>query len=135
MERKKKKNNKKNTNNLIQLSFLINEFYVELFILLLLIKFQFNICGYLFILLLMNFIFYVKFFICFHMCLRFSFYLILLSIWVNLSIYIDIVFVDLVFGLKFLLIIFFLLYMADKASLFFQKKMKTATYVFQPREW
>ena len=119
---------------MIQLSFLINEFYVELFILLLLIKFQFNICGYLFILLLMNFIFYVKFFICFHMCLRFSFYLILLSIWVNLSIYIDIVFVDLVFGLKFLLIIIFLLYMADKASLFFQKKMKTATYVFQPRE-
>ena len=109
---------------MIQLSFLINEFYVELFILLLLIKFQFNICGYLFILLLMNFIFYVKFFICFHMCLRFSFYLILLSIWVYLSIYIDIVFVDLVFGLKFLLIIFFLLYMADKASLFFQKKWK-----------
>ena len=48
------------------------------------------------------------FFICFHMCLRFSFYLILLecleliffflSIWVNLHIYIDI------FGLKFLII-------------------------------
>ena len=50
----------------------------NLFILLLLIKFQFNICGYLFILLLMNFIFYVEFFICFHMCLTFSFNLILL---------------------------------------------------------
>ena len=53
-------------------------FMSNLFILLLLIKFQFSICGYLFILLLMNFIFYVEFFICFHMCLRFSFYLILL---------------------------------------------------------
>ena len=114
-------------------------FMSNLFILLLLIKFQINICGYLFILLLVNFIFYVEFFICFHMCLRFSFYLILLlylelifllSIWVNLHIYIDIVFVDLVFGLKFLLIIFFLLYLADKISLFFWRKIKTATHVF-----
>ena len=33
-----------------------------------------------------------------------------LSIWVNLHIYIDIVFVGLVFGLKFLLIIFFIVH-------------------------
>ena len=39
----------------------------------------------------------------------------LLNTWVNLCIYIDIVFVGLVFGLKFLLI-FFLLYMVDKTS-------------------
>ena len=55
----------------------------------------------------------------------------LLSIWVNLHIYIDIIFVGLVFGLKFLLIIFFfLLYLADKTSLFFWRKTKDATYVF-----
>ena len=29
---------------------------------------------------------------------------------------------------------YFLLYMADKASLFFQRKIKDTTYVFQPRE-
>ena len=29
---------------------------------------------------------------------------------------------------------FFILYMADKASLFFWRKIKDATYVFQPRE-
>ena len=29
---------------------------------------------------------------------------------------------------------FFILYMADKESLFFWKKIKNATYVFQPRE-
>jgi len=47
----------------------------------------------------------------------------LLSIWVNLHIYIEIVFVGMVFGLKFLLIIiFFLLYMTDKAFLFFLEK-------------
>ena len=88
----------------------------NLFILLLLTKFQFNMCGYLFILLLMNYIFYVEFFICLHMCLRFfflsySFVMFridcLLSIWDNLHIYIDIVFMGLVLGLKFLLIIFF----------------------------
>ena len=39
----------------------------------------------------------------------------LLNTWVNLCIYIDIVFVGLVFGLKFLLILF-LLYMVDKTS-------------------
>ena len=39
----------------------------------------------------------------------------LLNTWVNLCIYIDIVFVGLVFGLKFLLF-FFLLYMVDKTS-------------------
>ena len=39
----------------------------------------------------------------------------LLNTWVNLCIYIDIVFVGLVFGLKFQLI-FFLLYMVDKTS-------------------
>ena len=60
----------------------------------------------------------------------------LLSIWVNLHIYIDIFFVDLVFGLKFLLFffIFYLLYMVDKAFLFFWRKIKTTTYVFQPRD-
>ena len=58
--------------------FLLMNFMSNLFILLLLIKFQVNICGYLFILLLLNFIFYVEIFICFHMCLRFFLYLILL---------------------------------------------------------
>ena len=57
----------------------------------------------------------------------------LLSIWVNLYIYIDMFFVGLVFGLKFLLIIFFILYMAYKASLFFWRKIKAATYIFPPR--
>ena len=71
-------------------------FMLNFFILLLLIKFQFNIRGYLFI----SKIFFlshsfVMFKIDFH-----------LSIWINLHIYIDIVFVGLVFGLKFLLIIF-----------------------------
>ena len=56
----------------------------------------------------------------------------LLSIWVNLHIYIDIVFVGLGFGLKFLL--FFFGYVAKKASLFFRRKIKTTTYVFQPRD-
>ena len=37
------------------------------------------------------------------------------------------------FGLKFLLI-FFLLYMAYKPSLSFWRKIKDATYVFQPKE-
>ena len=46
----------------------------------------------------------------------------LLSIWVNLHIYINIVFMGLVFGLKFLLIFFFLLYMTNKASLLFLEK-------------
>ena len=105
---------KKNASNKIQLSSLINEFYVDFFILLLLIKFQLNICQYLFI----SKIFFLSYsFIMF----RIDF---LLSIWVNLHIYIDIVFVGLVFGLKFLLIIFFLLYMADKTSLFFGEKSK-----------
>ena len=106
-------------------------FMSNLFILLLLTKFQFNMCGYLFILLLMNYIFYVEFFICLHMCLRFFFLSysfvmfridFLLSIWDNLHIYIDIVFLGLVFGFKFLLIIIFILYMIDKAFLFFLEK-------------
>ena len=42
--------------------------------------------------------------------------------------------VGLVFGLKFLLIIFFILYIANKISLFFWRKIKDATYVFQLRE-
>ena len=88
---------KKNASNKIQLSSLINEFYVDFFIFLLLIKFQLNICQYLFI----SKIFFLSYsFIMF----RIDF---LLSIWVNLHIYIDIVFIGLVFGLKFLLIIFF----------------------------
>ena len=53
-------------------------FMSSLFILFIINEFQFNTCGYLFILLLINFIFYVKFFICFRMCLSFSFYFILL---------------------------------------------------------
>ena len=78
-------------------------------------------------------IFYVEFFICFHMCLRFfslsySFVMFridfLLSIWVNLHIYIDIVFVGLVFGLKFLLIIFFYCTWQIKHLYFFGEKSK-----------
>ena len=42
--------------------------------------------------------------------------------------------VGLVFELKFLLIIFFILYIANKISLFFWRKIKDATYVFQLRE-
>ena len=48
----------------------------------------------------------------------------LLSIWVNLHIYIDIVFVDLVFGLKFLLIIFFYCTWQIKYLYFFGEKSK-----------
>ena len=90
----------------------------NLFILLLLIKFQFNICGYLFIFFFLSYSFVM---------FRIDF---LLSIWVNLHIYIDIVFMGLVFGLKFLLIIF----LVDNASLFVWRKIKVVTYVFQPRK-
>ena len=66
------------------------------FIFLLLIKFQFNICRYLFI----SKIFFLSYsFVMF----RIDF---LFSIWVNLHIYIDIVFVGLVFWLKFQLFFF-----------------------------
>ena len=72
----------------------------EFFYIIIINEFQFNICGYLFILLLINFIFYVEFFICFHMCLSFSFYLILL-------LYLELIFFW-VFGLIsiFILILF-----------------------------
>ena len=105
----------------------------NLFILLLLIKFQFNICGYLYILLLINFIFYVEFFNLLSYVLEifflsYSFVMFridfLLSIWVNLHIYIDIVFVGLVFGLKFLLIIFFYCTWQIKHLYFFGEKSK-----------
>ena len=106
-------------------------FMSNLFILLLLIKFQFNICGYLLILLLMNFIFYVEFFICFHMCLRFSFYLILLLylelifFWVFglISIFLSTL-LCLVFGLKFLVIIFLYCTWQIKYLYFFGEKSK-----------
>ena len=42
--------------------------------------------------------------------------------------------VGLDFGLEISTNYFFILYMADKASLFFWRKIKDATYVFQPRE-
>ena len=58
----------------------------------------------------------------------------LLSIWVNFRIYIDIVFVGLVFGLKFLLIIFLYYTWQIKHLYFFWRNIKAATYVFQPRE-
>ena len=48
----------------------------------------------------------------------------LLSIWVNLHIYIDIVFVSLVFGLKFLLIIFLYCTWQIKHLYFFGEKSK-----------
>ena len=48
----------------------------------------------------------------------------LLSIWVNLHIYIDIVFVSLVFGLKFLLIIFLYCTWQIKDFYFFGEKSK-----------
>ena len=86
------------------------------FILLLLIKFQFNICRYLFV----SKIFFLSYsFVMF----RIDF---LLSIWVNLHIYIDIVFVGLVFRLKFLLIFFFFLYCTRqiKYLYFFGEKSK-----------
>ena len=103
---------KKNASNKIQLSSLINEFYVDFFILLLLIKFQLNICQYLFI----SKIFFLSYsFIMF----RIDF---LLSIWVNLLIYIDIVMFG--FWVEISTNYFFILYMADKASLFFGEKSK-----------
>ena len=104
-------------------------------------EFQFNICGYLFILLLINFIFYVEFFYLLlyvpeFFFLSYSFVMFridfLLSIWVNLHIYIDIVFVDLVFGLKCLLIILYCIWQM-KHLYFFWRKIKATTYVFQPR--
>ena len=58
----------------------------------------------------------------------------LLSIWVNPHIYIDIVFVGLVFGLKFPLIIFLYCTWQIKYLYFFGEKSKATTYVFQPRE-
>ena len=42
--------------------------------------------------------------------------------------------VGLDFGLEISTNYFFILYMVDKASLFFWRKIKDATYVFQPRE-
>ena len=84
------------------------------FILLLLIKFQFNICGYLFV----SKIFFLSYsFVMF----RIDF---ILSIWINLHICIDIVFVGLVFKLKFLPFLLLLLYIANKTSLFFWEKSK-----------
>ena len=84
------------------------------FDILLLIKFQFNICGYLFI---------SKIFILFYYFVMFRIDF-LLSIWVNLHIYIDIVFMVLVFKLKFLPFFLLLLYIANKTSLFFWEKSK-----------
>ena len=84
------------------------------FIFLLLIKFQFNICRYLFI----SKIFFLSYsFVMF----RIDF---LLSIWVNLHIYIDIIFVGFVFGLKFLLIIFLYCTWQIKNLSFFGEKSK-----------
>ena len=105
-------------------------FMSNLFILLLLIKFQFNICGYLFILLLMNFFFFVEFFIYFHMCLRFSFYLFFLFFWLCLeliffwvfgliSIFILTLFREFSFWIEISTHYFFILYVVGKASLFF----------------
>ena len=42
--------------------------------------------------------------------------------------------VGLDFGLEISTNYFFILYMVDKASLFFWRKIKDATYVFQPKE-
>ena len=90
-------------------------FMSNFFILLLLIKFQFNICRYLFI----SKIFFLSYsFVMF----RIDF---LLSIWVNLHIYIDIVIMGLVFWLKFLH--FFLIYYCTwqiKYLYFFGEKSK-----------
>ena len=94
-----------------------------------------------FILLLINFIFYVIFYLLlyvpeffflsyFFVMFRIDF---LLSIWVNLHIYIDIVFMDLVFGLKFLLIILYYIWHI-KHLYFFWRKIKVTTYVFQPKD-
>ena len=89
-------------------------FMLNFFILLLLIKFQFNICGYLFV----SKIFFLSYsFVMF----RIDF---LLSIWVNLHIYIYIVFVGLVFRLKFLLIIFLYCTWQIKYFYFFGEKSK-----------
>ena len=54
----------------------------------------------------------------------------LLIIWVNLHIYIDIVMFGFWVEISTIIIIF-ILYMADKA---FWRKIKVATYVFQPKE-
>ena len=111
---------------------MINEFYVDFFNIIIINKFQFNICGYLFILLLINFIFYVEFFYLLlyvpeFFFLSYSFVMFkidfLLNIWVNLHIYIDIVFVGLVFGLKFLLIILYYIWHM-KHLYFFGEKSK-----------
>ena len=110
---------------------LINEFYVEFVYIVIINEFQFNICGYLFTLLLINFIFYVIFYLLLYVpeffFLSYSFVMFridfLLSIWVNLHIYIDIVFVGLVFGLKCLLIILYCIWHM-KHLYFFEEKSK-----------
>ena len=84
-----------------------------------------------FILLLINFIFYVIFYLLLYVheffFLSYSFVMFridfLLSIWINLHIYIDIVFVGLVFGLKFLLIILYYIWHM-KHLYFFGEKSK-----------
>ena len=98
-------------------------FMSNFFILLLLIKFQFNICGYLFVSKI-SFLSYS--FVMF----RIDF---LLSIWVNLHIYIDFFFFC---GFGFWIEIsnkHFILYMADEASLFFGEISKLQPMSSSPR--
>ena len=114
----------------------------NLFILLLLIKFQFN-NMWIFVYIVIN-EFYL---LCqiFHLLshvpeiffLSYSFVMFridfLLRIWVNLHIYIDIVFLGLVFGLRFLLIIFFYCTWQIKHLYFFGEKSKLQPKSFSLR--
>ena len=128
---------------MIQLSSMINEYYVKFSYIVIINKISVQ-HMWIFVYIVINefyllcWMFYLLSYLPEIFFLSYSFVMFrinfLLSIWVNLHIYIDIVFLGLVFGLKFLLF-FFSLYMADKVSLFFRRKIKGYNlYIFQPRK-
>ena len=124
---------------MIQLSSMINEYYVKFSYIVIINKISVQ-HMWIFVYIVINEfyllfrIFYLLSYVPEIFFLYYSFVMFrinfLLSIWVNLHIYIDIVFLGLVFGLKFLLIIFFLLYMTNKASLFFLEKNQSCNLCF-----
>ena len=128
---------------MIQLSSLINEFYVEFFYIVIINKISIQ-HMWMFVYIVINefyllcWIFYLLSYVLEIFFLSYSLVMFridfLLSIWVNLHIYIDIIFMGLVFGLKFLLIIFLYCTWQIKYLYFFGEKSKATTYVFQPRE-
>ena len=112
---------------------MINEFYVEFFYIFIINKISIQ-HMWIFVYIVINefyilcLIFYLPSYVPEIYFLSYSFVIFridfLLSIWVNLHIYIDIVFVSLVFGLKFLLIIFLYCTWQIKHFYFFGEKSK-----------